>query len=178
MMDQANETMRSYGNKENPFSTPIIGIFNEIRGIPWGILHFIPQIIQFLVLSIVLIVLCVLYCTIGIVFNCYSIFRSLLLETCNEFKDSDLIGKSAYAVMAGIYLLFYVPCVVILLPFFILGWFWGRMQWLGLALFAVLVASLVVAIIKYNDIAEQWSEWAGSAMQMILTSHISQKEAQ
>ena len=145
------EGVRNERNKENPFASPIAAIWGKIRDIHWGV-PFLPQIIQFLVQALVLVVFCILYCTIGIVFNCYSIFCTLLAGTRAEFKSSDLIGKSAYAVMAGIYLVLAAPCWLLVVPFMLLGWFWDRMSWFGLLLYAAVVGALVAIIINHGDI--------------------------
>ena len=150
-VSKMNDAMK----KENPFASPIAVMFRKIRGITWGI-PFLPQVIQFVVQSFVLIVLCVLFCTIGIVFNCYSIFCKLLAGTREELKDSDLVGKSAYALMAGIYLILAAPCWVIVAPFMLLGWCWNRMSWIGLVLYSVLVGLLVFAGIHHSDCGDLW----------------------
>ena len=141
--------------KENPFASPIVVISRKICDITWG-MPFLPQIIQFFVQSLVLLVLCVLYCSIGIVFNCYSIFCKLLAGTREEFKGADLVGKSAYAMMAGIYLILATPCWVIVAPFMLLGWCWDRLSWFGLILYAVLIALLVFTVIQSSYIYEWW----------------------
>ena len=150
-MECANASETNGKRSENPFASPISVISCRIRGIPWG-MPFLPQVIQFLVQAVILFVLCVLYCTIGIVFNCYSIFCTLLAGTRDEFINSDLVGKSAYAVMAGIYLLLAAPCWLIVMPFMLLGWLWDRMSWLGLVLYTFIVGFLVDAIINSNGI--------------------------
>ena len=141
--------------KVNPFYGPIETIVGKIRGIIWR-MPFLPQIIQFLVQSFILFVLCILYCTIGIVFNCYAVFCSLLVETRKEFRCSDLVGKSAYALMAGIYLLLAAPCWVIVMPFMLLGWFWERMSWFGLVGYCLLVGAVVTIAFDYNGLLSFW----------------------
>ena len=71
--------------KENPYAKRVAVVYEIIRNIRWKI-PFLPQIVQFLVLSIQLLVLCALYCTIGIVYNCDWLFRKLLAETTEEYK--------------------------------------------------------------------------------------------
>ena len=147
--------------KANPFGGPIAAIFGKIRGIAWGV-PFLPQVIQFLVQSFILIVLCFLYLTIGIVFNCYAVFCSLLVGTREEFRSSDLVGKSAYALMAGIYLLLAAPCWVIVMPFMLLGWFWDRMSWYGLVMYCLLIGAVVAIAFDYDGFLRFWIELFGS----------------
>ena len=132
----------------NPFGGPIETVTGKIRGIPWG-KPFFPQIIQFLVLNFIRFVLCVLYCTIGVVYICHKIFSSLLGETREEFKrSSDLVGKSAYALMAGIYLLLDAPCWVVVMPFMLLGWLWQKMSWFGLVAYFLIIGAVTVLTLK------------------------------
>lgn len=146
-----NEVMK----KENPFASPITAIARKIGSITWR-MPFLPQTIQLLVQSFVLLVLCLLFCTIGIVFNCYSIFCKLLAGTREEFNGSDLVGKSAYALMAGIYLILAAPCWVIVAPFMLLGWCWDRMSWCGLILYSALIGLLICAVIHHRSDIYEW----------------------
>ncbi len=137
--------------RENPFTSPIKTIAGKIVAIRWC-MPFLPQVIQLLVQSIIIIILSLLYCTIGIVFNCYSVFCSLLSDTRAEFKNSDLVGKSAYALMAGVYLLLAAPCFLIVMPFMVLGMFWERMSWFGLALYVLIITIVVLIVFQYDSI--------------------------
>ena len=149
--------------KENPFASPIVAICHKILSISWR-MPFIPQAIQFLVQLFVFFILCVLFCTIGMVFNLYSIFCNLLAGTREEFKGSDLVGKSAYALMAGIYLILAAPCWVIVAPFMLLGWCWDRMSWFGLILYSALIGLLICAVIHRSCIYEWWQGRFSSAI--------------
>ena len=149
--------------KENPFLGSIVKIIGEIRGIAWG-MPFLPQIIQFLVQSFILLVLCALYCTIGIVFNCYAVFCSLLAGTREEFRCSDPVGKSAYALMAGIYLLLAAPCWLIVMPFMLLSWFWEHMAWRGLVMYCLLVGAVVAVVFKYDVLLSFWIDFFASRL--------------
>ena len=143
---------QSERNRANPFTGPIASQVNKIRGISWE-MPYLPQLIQFVVQSLVLVVFCLLYCSIGIVFNCYSIFAMLLAGTRTDFRNSnDLVGKSAYALMAGIYLILAAPCWLIVMPFMLLGWLWDRISWIGLVVYAVLIGLLVFAFVNQDAI--------------------------
>ena len=161
---QKGSKMNEVLKKENPFASPIVAMCHKILSISWR-MPFIPQAIQFLVQLFVFFILCVLFCTIGMVFNLYSIFCNLLAGTREEFKGSDLVGKSAYALMAGIYLILAAPCWVIVAPFMLLGWCWDRMSWFGLILYSILIGSLMFAVIQRNYIYEWWQGRALSATQ-------------
>ena len=128
---------------ENPLADPIRNMWRKTVDIDWGF-PWLPQIIQFLVQVLILLVFCVLYCTIGIAFHCYSIFASLLKNACEERRGSeDLIGKSAYALASGIYLVLAAPFAAIVYPFMMLGWMWKKMSWVGLILYVILVLGIV-----------------------------------
>lgn len=136
--------------KTNPFAMPIASICAKIRSICWSLPYF-PQIFQLFIQLFILVLLCFLYCTVGIVFNCYLIIRKLLSDSRNEFKNADLIGKSAYALMAGIYLLIITPFWVIVMPFMLLGWLWDRMSWFGILLYLLLVEFLVFFFLHFEE---------------------------
>lgn len=139
--------MADENENENPFAEPIRSIFSRICGIGWR-MPFIPQLIQLIVQSLVLFVLCVLYSTIGIVYHCYSIFVRLLEETRDEVfeEDLDLVGKSAWALTAGLYLLLAAPCWIIVFPFMLLGWLWRKLSWFGIILYLIILLSVVYLI--------------------------------
>lgn len=149
--------------KENPFTSPIVAMCHKISSISWR-MPFIPQVIQFLVQLFVLFILCALFCTIGMVFNLYSIFCNLLAGTREEFNGSDLVGKSAYALMAGIYLILAAPCWVIVAPFMLLGWCWDRMSWFGLLLYSAIIGLLIIVVVQRSYIYEWWQNRASSAI--------------
>ena len=137
-------TEESAVRNENPFANPIRKLWGKSRDIGWGF-PWVPQAIQFLVQLLILMVFCVLYCTIGIAFHCYSIFALLLRNACEERRGSDdLIGKSAYAMASGVYLILASPFAVIVFPFMALGWIWKRMSWAGLILYGLVVLDIVL----------------------------------
>ena len=137
MAEEATET------NKNPMATPIRKLWRSTLEIKWGF-PWLPQAIQFLVQVLIVMVFCVLYCTIGIAFHCYSIFVSLLKNACEERRGSDdLIGKSAYALASGIYLVLAAPFAAIVYPFMALGWIWKKLSLPGLILFVILVLGIV-----------------------------------
>ena len=135
---------------ENPFANPIRKLWCKNRDIEWGF-PWLPQLLQFLVQGLILIGFCALYCTIGVAFQCYSIFASFLKNACEERRGSDdLIEKSAYALASGIYLIFALPFVAIVFPFMTLGWMWKKMSWVGLILYVILVL-VIVSFFFFRD---------------------------
>ena len=145
---------------ENPFAIPIRKQWRKTLDIEWGF-PFLPQVIQFLVQVLILIVFCVLYCTIGIAFHCWSIFASLLKNACAERRGAeDLIGKSAHALAAGIYLVLASPFFAIVFPFMLLAWMWEKMAWLGLILYVLLVLEIVWLVVS-------WDSWIQSVFDLV-----------
>ena len=143
---------------ENPFGRPICDFFGKITNIRWTF-PLIPQLIQFAVLCFVLVVLVFLYGTIGIIFHCYAMFETLLIESNKGIKSSDeMISKSAYALASGIYLVLAAPFWIVLLPFRVIGWmasscFW----WVFVLLLAVLAgAKCFIYIRGAHDSIVRW----------------------
>ena len=135
---------------ENPLANPIRKLWRKTLDIEWGF-PWLPQAIQFLVQVLILMVFCVLYGTIGIAFHCWSIFASLLKNACEERRGSDdLIGKSAYALAAGIYLVLASPFFAIVFPFMTLGWMWKKMSWIGLVLYGIIVLGIVSLVFFWD----------------------------
>lgn len=152
--------------KKNPFTLPIVSIWAKIGSISWSF-PYLAQIFQFLIQIFILVLLCVLFCTVGILVNCYYILCKLLSDSREEFQGADLIGKSAYALVAGIYLLFIIPLWVVFIPFMTLGRLWDFLCWLwdhwsvwGILFLILLVFFLLAIIVFYMDnISYYWDSF-------------------
>lgn len=127
----------------NPFRRPIGKFVSDIAEIQWQLPYF-PQIIEVGVLLLVISVTTILYLTVGIASQIEGIFHSLTLDARNQIKTGSLIERSAYAVSAGIYLTLWLPFLVLLLPFSILGWLWNHLSYFGLMIIVVIVALIYV----------------------------------
>jgi hypothetical protein len=105
---------------ENQFSEPIQRIYIRIGSLNWKPLFLIPSGIEFIALSIVLIVFIILW-PYG-VFPIISTFIWKLIEDSNsEIKGKTFANAMPYTVAIGIYLLIYLPFFIICLPIYAIG---------------------------------------------------------
>lgn len=124
----------------NPFGAPIARIWSEFRTLtfsaPW-----IPQLVQACVYLFLLIVICSLYLTIGILEQLHSSLVSEMQSVARAFKPNASIENSAYALQIGVYFLLALPFGIVLLPFRWIGAAWHRSR-----LWGVIVTTFIVGV--------------------------------
>jgi len=91
---------------ENQFSEPIKNLYTEIKPINNKIsFPFVPQIIKAIVVGTILIVLSILYCTIGILSQVSTLLKDLIEDAGQKIREGSFINASGYAVAYAIYLI-------------------------------------------------------------------------
>ncbi len=129
----------------NPFNRPLRQLLANMTNIQWRPPYF-PQVIEAAALGFVIVIMVILYLTIGIASQILSIFQGLMLDASREIKTGSLVEKSAYAIATGIYLILWVPFWLVLLPFAALGWTWKHLRYFGLVLVAIVVITCIVLV--------------------------------
>jgi hypothetical protein len=90
----------------------------------------------------VLVILALLYITIGLISQVSSIFSYLIRQARQDMVGKATIEKTGYIVAIGVYFLLWAPLWIVQLPLFIVGWIWEIMGYFSLIVF-ILLAVLV-----------------------------------
>ncbi len=134
----------------NPFAAPLLKIYRDLKSIKYEI-PYIPQIIELLLLIVSILLLSILYLTVGIASQIECMLRNLITKSQANLNEASPIEKSAYAVTAGIYTLFWVPFWILLLPFSLLGWVWNKTGVFGIFVLAILIAAISYMVHSKQD---------------------------
>ena len=109
----------------NPFGKPFISSkqkLKEVRALmqaPW-----VPYILQFLILLIVLTLIGFFYLTVGVAAQFSGLLLDLIRQSREEIEPGNLIESSGHVVAIGIYSICLVPLWLLQAPFLLLGWLW------------------------------------------------------
>lgn len=131
---------------QNPFENPIKDVFNELKSTVWEI-PYIPQIIKSFVLIVLLIILPLIYITIGVISQISQLLWNLIVETTGKINSNSLIDASGYAIANAIYFILFVPLWLIQFPFLLIGWSSRRYKTLMF---------IIIAIVAIIYIIKQW----------------------
>lgn len=105
---------------ENQFSEPIHRIFKRIGDLNWKPVYLLPSIIEFLALSIVVIVFIILW-PYGLIPIIATFIWRLIEDSVKEIKGKTFADAMPYTVAIGIYFLIYLPFFILCLPIYIIG---------------------------------------------------------
>lgn len=111
----------------NPYAGPIRTISSQLGKIEWRF-PFLTQTLVFLVSCLILVILTLLYITLGLVAQVSSIFSHLIQQARLEMRGKPAIEKTGYIVAIGIYFAIWAPLWIVQLPFFTLGWLWEILE--------------------------------------------------
>ena len=136
----------------NPFVDPIKHNIDNMHAIDFG-LPWLPQIIQYIVLTSLIILFCVLYITVGIISQIEFSLTELIQLTKARIRPDAAIENSAYVVSIGIFSLLKFPFWLFQLPFRLIGWAWGKSSFLG-----IFIIILVLAFVFFTPYPNYWSQ--------------------
>jgi len=125
----------------NPYYGPIKHISAQLSLIEWRF-PFLAQVLVLLTSCVVLVILAVLYITVGLISQVSTIFSYLIQQARQDMKGKPTIEQTGFIVAIGIYFLLWAPLWVVQLPLFIVGWVWELLGYFSLVVF-VLVAVLI-----------------------------------
>jgi hypothetical protein len=135
---------------QNPFHNPISDVYKELVSTKWEI-PFIPQIIKSLVLFLLLIVLPLIYISIGVISQISELLWDLMEESKRKIKGNSLIDASGYAIANAVYFILFVPFWLVQLPFLFISWLIRQYKTLVYAM-VVIIALLFVIRWQYINI--------------------------
>lgn len=119
----------------NAYFGPIKHIAAQLGEIEWRF-PFLAQALVFVTSCLVLLILVILYSTVGLISQITSIFSYLIQQARHDMRDKPTIEQTGFLVAIGIYFLLWAPLWIVQLPLFLIGWIW---QWLGYFSLAVLI---------------------------------------
>ena len=119
----------------NPYADTLKKFFAEFRNIKWKF-PFILQIIHSIINIILLLILVVLYTTIGFISQISNTFWDYLTGLGQKMSFSTPIQSLLYALSATVYFLLFLPFYLFQLPFWFSGWLTSK---IGFRLFLILV---------------------------------------
>ena len=131
----------------NPYLRPISNVVRQMKAVPFPF-PYVPQLVQLIVLSSVLLLFAALFITIGLVSQIAGVFRGLILEARKHLREGSAVERSAQAVSIGIFWVLFVPFWLVQLPFSLIGLLWNSHRMGALATTAVLL-SIIYAITLY-----------------------------
>ncbi len=143
---------------DNPYGAPTAHFIRELRQLDWRF-PYVPQVVQCCAFSVIIGVCCVLYCTVGLASQIASALWVSVVVAHAQMEQGSPLEKSAYAVAVGVCMLLLLPFVVVLLPFWIVGWAWLKLGTNGMYASAVFVVLAVVFYYAYH------SEWLQQSLE-------------
>jgi hypothetical protein len=125
---------------QNPYSEPIRKFLHDLKVTKWKF-PFILQIAHGVITIFLLILLLVLYITIGIVSQISNSFWDLITGLGQKMSFSNPIESSFYAFSASIYFILFLPFFIIQSPIWLSGWFSSK---IGFRPFIVMLLIIIV----------------------------------
>ena len=132
----------------NPYLRPINNVVHQMKAVPFPF-PYVPQLVQLIVLTSVLLLFAGLFITIGLVSQIAGVFRGLILDAQKHLREESAVERSAQAVSIGIFSLLFVPFWLVQLPFSFIGSLWSSHRLGALATTAVLL-SIIYALTLYS----------------------------
>lgn len=143
-MQNTNQKKSKLIVEKNPYAEPILKFINEIKDTAWAF-PFVPQVVNTIVIIFILLILCLLYITIGIISQISSTFWSLIVQTGQKIVSDNPVQSSAYAIAIGVYFILFLPPFLIQFPFWLIGYIISKV---GFAAFLWIIAILSLIIIS------------------------------
>ena len=106
----------------NPYSEPLKKFWNDIKITKWKF-PYILQLLHAIITILLLVVLLILYVTIGIISQISDSFWDLISGLGQKMSFSNPIESSFYAFSATIYFILFLPFFIIQSPIWLSGWF-------------------------------------------------------
>ncbi len=131
----------------NPYLRPINHVVRQMKAVPFPF-PYVPQIVQLIVLTSVLLLFAGLFITIGLVSQIAGVLRGLIVDAQKHLREGSAVERSAQAVSIGIFSLLFVPFWLVQVPFSLIGSLWSSNR-LGALLTTAALLSIIYAITLY-----------------------------
>ena len=114
------------GDAHNPFGRALLGVWTQMKTMEWNF-PFLHNLVSMVILYLVIGILVILYPTIGLSIHLAGIFRILMAENIVQMRRKPPVERIGHAVSIGVFLVFFCAFGIVALPFFLLGWFVGKL---------------------------------------------------
>lgn len=140
---------------ENQYKIPILDLWEEIKHTEWCA-PFLPQVLKVIVIGVILLLLSVMYLTIGEISQLSGLLLNLMSETGKNIKSDSFINASAYAITYAVYLVLFIPLWIIQAPFLLLGCVYHKSKLLYILLLMLIV---IIGLVLMKVIIIDFNEW-------------------
>ena len=104
----------------NPISVGIKSVWRQFKTLEFSPVKFIPSLIMGTVLGLSIIILVVVW-PYGLLAVIEDMLRRFIMTTSDEMVEKSLFEKVPYVITIGLYCLVWLPFIISLLPFLIIG---------------------------------------------------------
>lgn len=125
----------------NPYSDPIKKFISDIKATKWAF-PFIPQLLHLIISIVFLLLLSILYVTIGLISQISNSFWDLIVGLCDKMSFSSPITSSFYAFSVTIYFILFLPFFIIQSPMWLGGWIASKIG------FKPFIASIILLLLS------------------------------
>ncbi len=126
----------------NPYLEPIKKFIGDLKETKWKF-PFIPQFLHNLITILLLILLVILYFTVGLISQISNSFWDLIVGLGQKVTFSNPITSSFYALSISIYFILFLPFFIIQSPIWFSGWISSR---IGFKAVLILLVTIGVSI--------------------------------
>lgn len=138
----------------NPYAEPLKKLLQDLKETKWKF-PYLLQIVHGIFSLIFLLLLIVLYLTVGFVSQVSNSFWDVIVGLGNRMSFSNPLSSLFYAISATVYFVFFLPFFILQTPFWVSGWLSSK---IGLKPLIVLILTLLTAAYMYYYQPELTSE--------------------
>ena len=129
----------------NPYSDTLKNLLSDFRTIEWKF-PYILQSVHSLISFVLLLILIILYATLGFTSQISNTFWDYLTGLGQKMSSSNPIQTIFYSLSATLYFVLFLPFFIVQLPFWISGWITSK---IGFRFFIILLISIISTIAIY-----------------------------
>lgn len=130
---------------QNPYSEPIKNFISDLKITKW-VFPYVLQSVHFIIMIFLIILLFVLYATIGIISQISNSFWNLIYGLGQKMSFSNPIESSFYALSATIYFLLFLPFFIVQSPIWLSGWLSSKV---GFKPFIIILVTIILSTLMY-----------------------------
>ena len=143
----------------NPYSRPIAKIMQQMRAIPITFPYF-PGLIGIAVSSLVLVILGILFLSVGLAAQVCGVFEGLIHDAQKQMREGSAVERSAQAIAICLYLLFILPFWIVQFPFLFIGSLWSFSRFGSFLSLLLLTIGAAAGRAYWSQIIGLWSHLA------------------
>lgn len=126
----------------NPLKDPIKKLLEDLKSTEWKF-PYLLQTFHFLITLVLLLILFILYITVGVISQIANSFWNILTGMGERMSFSNPISSLFYAVSSLIYFLLFLPFFLLQSPFWISGWITSK---IGFKPFIIIIIVFLISV--------------------------------